>query len=118
MWTISLAAKAQANDDDTLHHDPDTLSTIVVTGDGRLPIHVDKKEEIGKKGLSDFIPDNIMDKMLHPFAVAQRKKERHQKKMMKALRNYDKVGGDPNDELRKMLKELGILDELEANRPK
>ena len=113
-----VAVHAETDDADTLRAGTDTLHTIVVTGDGRLPISVDKERlSVPRtKGLSDLLGEKANDKIMHPLAVKQRKKERRQSRMLKALDDYDKIQV-PNEQLREALEREGLLEQLEANRP-
>ncbi len=74
----------------------DTLRTITVTDDSRLPIRVSDaaKERIATKSLTDIIGPTATDKMMHPLAVRQRRKERHRRKMARILRDYDLITTD------------------------
>ncbi|MCD8304424.1 MAG: hypothetical protein LUC86_06310 [Prevotellaceae bacterium] len=87
----------------------DTLKTVVVTDDGRLPIRVsdEARERIGTKSLGDIIGGKAMDMMMHPFAIKQRKRERHRKKMARILRQYDMVSSE-HDLLLEALRREGI----------
>ncbi len=85
----------------------DTLRTLIVTDDGRLPIKVGVSDEIRVKTLSDILGQSTVDKIMHPFAIRRRKQERHQRKMMELLEEYDKVK-TPNELLIEALRREGI----------
>ncbi|MCD8266971.1 MAG: hypothetical protein LUC33_07450 [Prevotellaceae bacterium] len=112
--SLSLAtaqATLAARDHDSIPETPmsDTLKTVVVTDDGRLPIRVsdEAKERIGTKSLGDIVGGKAMDKMMHPFAIKQRKRERHRRKMARLLWQYDMVR-DERDLLLEALRREGI----------
>ena len=42
-------------------------------------------------GVLEKLSPGINDKILHPFAIKQRKKERRRKRALKALEEYDRV---------------------------
>ncbi len=65
------------------------------------------KKQIGVKGLSDLIGSKANDKIMHPFAVKQRKRERHQRKMARILQQYDMVESE-RDLLLEALRREGI----------
>lgn len=79
---------------DTARVKVDTLRQVVVTTDGRLPITVSesaKERPLRTPTVSDLIGSELTDKIMHPFAIKQRKRERHAKKMKKLLEQYDLV---------------------------
>ncbi len=88
----ALNARAQT---DSIPDTPmsDTLRTVIVTEGGRLPIGISDaaRERIAQRSLGDVIGQGALDKMMHPFAVKQRKKERHKRKMQRALIEYNRV---------------------------
>ncbi len=87
----------------------DTLRTLVVSDDGRLPIGVSDaaREHISTKSLGDVLGGKVMDKIMHPFAIKQRKRERHARKMARILREYEMVRSD-RDALLEALRREGI----------
>ncbi len=107
---LSLSLQAQERRD-SVPDTPmsDTLKTVLVTEDGRLPIEISEmaKERISTKGVSDVIGGKATDKMMHPFAIQQRKKERHNKKMARILEQYDMVENE-HDLLLEALRKEGI----------
>ncbi len=107
---LPLCSRAAAGRD-TIPDTPmsDTLQTVVVTDDGRLPIHVSgaTKEHIGVKTMGDVLGESVLDKMMHPFAIKQRKRERHNRKMQRILMEYDMVKTD-HDLLLEALRREGI----------
>ncbi len=111
----TLTARAQERRD-TVPDTPmsDTLKTVVVTEDGRLPIHVSDaaKERISTKSMSDILGESVTDKMMHPFAISQRKKERHKRKMDRILREYDMIKTDHDLLIEALLREGINVDSL------
>lgn len=100
----------------------DTLREVIVHGkqDGKLPV----EEALGKTlggikrppTLGDILEKaapGLQDKMLHPFAIKQRKRERHKKKMRKALEHYEEVKTF-NDLLKEAVKRQELEDEQQA----
>lgn len=79
----------------------DTLREVEVRGDTVLPVTNAIRKSLQAKGAGIKIPSlgdvidklspGLNDKMLHPFAVKQRKKERKHKRDQKILRDYDRV---------------------------
>lgn len=82
---------------DTLQADP--LREVVVRPDSVLPVVRVLEKTVGRSrgprsmSLGDVIEKvapGLQDKMLHPFAIKQRKSERRKKKMRRVLENYDR----------------------------
>lgn len=106
MLTLLFAMLMEA---DTLaHHTPtavdplrtDTLREVVVRPDSVLPVVKAIEESLRRNPvpksmtLADVlerISPGINDKITHPFAIKQRKKERHRRRMIRALEQFDKV---------------------------
>ncbi|MCM1108341.1 MAG: hypothetical protein NC388_04685 [Clostridium sp.] len=88
----------QVNSPDTLR--TDTLREVTVNAQtNRLPVKDALDKSLGTPQprtlslgeiLNKYAPE-LQDKMLHPFAIKQRKKERHKKKMRQVLKHYDEV---------------------------
>lgn len=93
----------------------DTLHNVVIKPKLEMKLNPNPYDIMPhKKGLSDIIPGSVTDRILHPFAIKQRKREKHKKKMMKVLRDYDHIA-DPNEQLREALRREGIdPDSLKA----
>ena len=77
----------------------DTLREVVVRPDSVLPVVRVLEKTVGRSrgprsmSLGDVIEKvapGLQDKMLHPFAIKQRKSERRKKKMRRVLENYDR----------------------------
>lgn len=90
---------------DTLGRQPadtvkvDTLGAVVIHGDG-LPVQNALNRTVNKYtvprnvsvgDLLEKLSPGINDKITHPFAFKQRKKERRQKRTRKILEHYDQV---------------------------
>lgn len=94
---IPLAAQVQPTPDDSLSID--TLREVIVNGDTLLRINEAirnslKQQGINKistKNVSDIIGAKMTDKMLHPFAIAERKRERKHARDRKALEEYERL---------------------------
>lgn len=86
----------------------DTLHNVVVKPKLGMTINPNPYDIMPSvKGLGDYIPGPVTDRIMHPFAIKQRKREKHKKKMMKALRDYDRVKS-PNEQLIEALRREGI----------
>ncbi len=86
----------------------DTLRSVIVTPDGRIPIPMRKpQKQPSVPSLSDILGKKLTDKIMHPFAFSQRKRERHRKKMMKILREYELLK-TPREEIIEALRKEGI----------
>ncbi len=100
----------------------DTLREVVVKPDSVLQImKVLKKTTQDNtprtKSLGDVIEDlapGLQDKMLHPFAMKQRKSERRKKKLYRALEQYDQAKTF-NDLLDEAVKRQQLEDERKQN---
>lgn len=86
----------------------DTLRSVIVTADGRIPVPVRKPAKpLRIPSLSDLLGAKLTDQIMHPFAFSERKRERHRRKMMKILKEYDLVE-TPREQLLKALRAEGI----------
>ena len=94
-------AEARAGQDSTVRDtlQADTLREVVVRPDSVLPVVRVLEKTVGRSrgpksmSLGDVIEKvapGLQDKMLHPFAIKQRKSERRKKKMRRVLENYDR----------------------------
>lgn len=94
-------AAACAGQDSTVRDtlQADTLREVVVRPDSVLPVVRVLEKTVGRSrgtksmSLGDVIEKvapGLQDKMLHPFAIKQRKSERRKKKMRQVLENYDR----------------------------
>lgn len=94
-------AAACAGQDSTVRDtlQADTLREVVVRPDSVLPVVRVLEKTVGRSrgprsvSLGDVIEKvapGLQDKMLHPFAIKQRKSERRKKKMRRVLENYDR----------------------------
>lgn len=85
----------------------DTLLPVIITEDGNLPVKVKMPKEIRVPTVSDILGKSLTDKIMHPFAFSKRKRERHRRKMMKILEEYDQVK-TPRELLIEALRNEGI----------
>lgn len=85
----------------------DTLLPVIITEDGNIPIKINKPKPIKVPSVSDILGKDLTDKIMHPFAFSKRKRERHRRKMMKILEEYDKVK-TPRELLIEALRNEGI----------
>ena len=78
----------------------DTLRQIDVRGDStmrvndaiRQTLEREKSARIGTLSVSDVIGGKATDKILHPFAVKDRKREKKHARDRKVLEEYEKLG--------------------------
>lgn len=96
-WTVAQP--------DTL--EDDTLLPVIITEDGKLPVKINMPKPIKVPSVSDILGPKLTDKIMHPFAFSKRKRERHRRKMMKILEEYDKVK-TPRELLIEALRNEGI----------
>ncbi len=99
----------------------DTLRSVVITPGG---LSIGKLNPFGydimpsTPSLGDVLGSSVQDKIMHPFAFVQRRKERHRKKMAKILREYDLLKTN-NELLIEALRNEGIdPDSLLLAKPK
>ena len=103
LLTIALAAALSAPED-SLVHIQDSMRTDTLREVTVRPLkqyHLSDMEFSGKMddihtppSLSDILDKlspGLNDKITHPFAIKQRKKERRRKRALKNLENYDRV---------------------------
>ena len=100
-------AKPEQRDSITMN---DTLRSVVITPKGMMigklnPFGFDIMPSV--PSLSDILGPRAADKIMHPFAFTQRKKERHRRKMAKLLKQYDRLKTN-NELLREALRNEGI----------
>lgn len=100
-----LAAQRMVAAPDTL--EDDTLLPVIITEDGNIPIKINKPKPIKVPSVSDILGKDLTDKIMHPFAFSKRKRERHRRKMMKILEEYDQVK-TPRELLIEALRNEGI----------
>lgn len=74
----------------------DTLKVLEVGGQKRLRVldvleetRKKQKKQPGQKGISDVLGGKATDYIMHPFAIKERRKEKRNKKAMKALEQLD-----------------------------
>lgn len=74
----------------------DTLTELEVGGQKRLRVldvleetRKKQKKQPGQKGISDVLGGKATDYIMHPFAIKERRKEKRNKKAMKALEQLD-----------------------------
>ncbi len=78
----------------------DTLRQVEVRADSMLRVNDairqsigrDKAERIGVLSVSDVIGSRVTDKILHPFAVKDRRREKKHARDRKILEEYEKLG--------------------------
>lgn len=93
----SVAAGQQYQEPDSL--DVDTLREIVVNGDTILRVNDAIRQslkqsgygKISTKSVSDILGQKTTDKILHPFAYKDRKRERKHARDRKILEEYDEA---------------------------
>ena len=103
MSVLAVAASAQELRPDSTEstgivaHN-DTLREVIIDGDRDLPIEdairKSLQNEPRQMSLGDVlerISPGLNDKILHPFAFKQRKKERHSRRWRQHLEDFDKV---------------------------
>lgn len=117
-------AAACAGQDSTVRDtlQADTLREVVVRPDSVLPVVRVLEKTVGRSrgprsvSLGDVIEKvapGLQDKMLHPFAIKQRKSERRKKKMRQVLENYDR-----QKTFNELLDEAVKRQQMEAERAK
>ena len=80
--------------------DVDTLRTVEVRADSILRINAairqtierEKAARIGTLNVSDVIGSRVTDKILHPFAVKDRKRDKKHARDRKILQEYETLG--------------------------
>ncbi len=86
----------------------DTLRSVIVTPDGRIPVPMRKPpKQPSVPSVSDILGEKLTDMIMHPFAFSKRKRERHRKKLMKILKEYEQLK-TPREQLIEALRKDGI----------
>ena len=85
----------------------DTLLPVIITEDGNIPIKINLPKPIKVPSVSDILGKKLTDKIMHPFAFSKRKRERHRRKMVKLLEEYDQLK-TPRELLIEALRNEGI----------
>ncbi len=125
----AVGANAQKDRDSslTMRSEVDTLREIVVRPDSSLKVidAIDKslkgKRQPHNKSLGDILDKlspGLQDKITHPFAVKDRKRDRKHKRDQQILKEYDK-SKTPNDLLKEALRREGlgaIIDQRENSK--
>ncbi|MBR6141930.1 MAG: hypothetical protein IKQ37_09270 [Bacteroidaceae bacterium] len=97
-FSVWAAQQNQTPPDDTL--DVDTLRQVEVLGDSVLRVNEairqtigrEKAARIGTLSVSDVIGSKATDKILHPFAVKDRKRDKKHARDRKILKEYEELG--------------------------
>lgn len=98
VWLTAVGARAAAVSGDTLS--VDTLREVVVDGEQGLPVEQQFRRDVQRnrqprmKTLGDLLPRSLQDKILHPFAIGERRKERRRKKAQRVMEEYDRRKAD------------------------
>ena len=95
IWAVQ---QNQIPPDDTL--DVDTLRQVEVRADSMLRVNEairqtigrERAARIGTKSVSDIIGAKATDKILHPFAVKDRKRDKKHARDRKILEEYEQLG--------------------------
>ncbi|MBO4642591.1 MAG: hypothetical protein J5661_07030 [Bacteroidaceae bacterium] len=86
--------------DTTARERVDTLRQVIVRGEAKSPLEKAIESSLARQGQSstpslgallEKLSPGINDKMLHPFAIKQRKRERKHKRDRKILEEYDQI---------------------------
>ena len=110
LFTFHFSMQAQVKQDSVPQVKGDTLREIIVTKDRRLPIFTSPESRAQQPrvpNVSDIIGRKATDMILHPFAFAQRKKDKHKKKAKQKLWEYEQIKTD-EDLIRAALLREGI----------
>lgn len=97
-FPVGAVQQNQTPPDDTL--DVDTLRQVEVLGDSVLRVNEairqtigrEKAARIGTLSVSDVIGSKATDKILHPFAVKDRKRDKKHARDRKILKEYEELG--------------------------
>lgn len=97
LLTVTMAADAMQTDTVTVQ--TDTMKVVEVVAEKDLQVMdvlnrnlAPVRKAASRKTLTDYINKVInTDYILHPFAFKERRREKHRKKMMKYLQEYDRV---------------------------
>lgn len=96
---LAVTMPADALQTDTVTVQTDTMRVVEVVAEKDLQVMdvLNKtlspvKKAASRKTLTDYINKVVnTDYILHPFAFKERRREKHRKKMMKYLQEYDRV---------------------------
>ena len=86
--------------DTTARERVDTLRQVIVRGEAKSPLEKAIESSLARQGqpstpslgaLLEKLSPGLNDKMLHPFAIKQRKRERKHKRDRKILEEYDQI---------------------------
>ena len=102
LTTAAIAANAQLVQPDSIRSEltvqGDTLREIIIEGDRDLPIEEAIRNSIGNQprqmslgDVLDRLSPGLSDKILHPFAAKERKKERRRRRWMERIEEFGKV---------------------------
>ena len=121
MMTDSLEQKPQDDGIPT-----DTLREVVIIPDSLLPVDRVIRESLGQKqvikvpkvsDVLDKLSPGLTDKIMHPFAIKERKHERRKQRHIKVMEEYSRV--KTFDELlRQAYEQQMIEDSLQRLRAK
>lgn len=118
LMLIASLTFAQSHND-TITVQTDTLQEVEVRENKELPVVDAIRKSIGagmkmpgKKGISDYINT---DKILHPFAYKQRRREKNKKATKKNLEQYDRIKTF-EEQLTEAIHAQMVEDSLEAVR--
>lgn len=97
LLTVTMAADAMQTDTVTVQ--TDTMKVVEVVAEKDLQVMdvlnrnlAPVRKAASRKTLTDYINKVInTDYILHPFAFKERRREKHRKKMMKYLQEYERV---------------------------
>lgn len=99
MFLVVLFQQPDSIPSDTLRID--TLREVTVKGDTVLPVLEAIRKSIGAHpipqdpptlgDLLEKLSPGINDRITHPFAIKERKREKRKRKHQKILQNYDRV---------------------------
>lgn len=102
LFLSSFSGLACANEPQTMANDTvlaDTLIEVEVRADSSLRINEairqtmenERKARIGTKSVSDVIGSKATDKIMHPFAVKDRKRDKKHARDRKILAEYEEL---------------------------
>lgn len=118
------AVLAQAQDDSVAVAKEDTMRMVVVQGRSRPPVMdaIDKSlnrhpvPKVTSLGdiLGKYLP-GLQDRILHPFAIKERRRERRHKRLKRILREYEQTK-TPNELLMEAIQRERTADSISAAR--
>lgn len=130
MLLVALLQQPDSIPPDTQRTDSlrtDTLREITVKGDTILPVLEAIRKSIGAHPIPKRPPNlgdlleklspGINDRITHPFAIKERKREKRKRKHQKILENYDHIQTF-NDLLRQAYMQLQLEDSLKKAKEK